>query len=85
MDMDVNIETMKVTFLADGTHHAAGEEYNLMRDANNQRCRRQDSVKGFKEQFNIKQAVEMGFPKSKGEFGFRWKVVKNNRCQPSIR
>ena len=63
MDMDVNIETMKVTFLADGKRHEASQEYKLTRDANNQRCRCHDAIKGFKEQFNIKQAVEMGFPK----------------------
>ena len=54
MDMDIDLETMKVKFLTDGKHYSSSKEYVLTKDANNQRCRCHDSVKGFNEQFDIK-------------------------------
>lgn len=63
MDMDLNLQTMKVKFLEDGKQHSASEEYILVRDINNQRGRYHDSIKGYREQFNIKSAIENGFPK----------------------
>jgi hypothetical protein len=47
MDMDVNIDTMKVTFLTDGENHEADQEYDLKKDANNQRYRSHGAVKGY--------------------------------------
>ena len=91
MDMEVNLMTMKVKYYKDSPHrrkssaHSDGDGYTLVRDPNNQRCRCHDSIKGYKDQFNIKAAIENGFPKQKGEYGFLWKTSKNNRCQPSIR
>jgi hypothetical protein len=83
--MMVDMKTMKAKFYKDRKGIKADAELNLVRDKMNDRCRCASSTKGYREQFNIKHAVESGFPKHKGEFGFRWKAVKNNRCQPSIR
>lgn len=74
-DMAVDIKTMEVTLYGKPTGIGGYETYTLVRDEHNERCRCHSSTKGYREQFNIKQAMESGFPRHKGEFGFRWKAV----------